>query len=141
MCVLLVLAVVFLISFIWRELNIEYPVVNFSIMRHRSFSIGMFTSFMLGFAMYVSVFVFPVFCQNILGFSALQTGELLFPGGIATICMMPLVGMMLKKGVPAQFMSTIGMLLFFGFSFLMASSNLQSGTENFFWPLIIRGIG
>jgi MFS transporter, DHA2 family, multidrug resistance protein len=38
-------------------------------------------------------------------------------------------------------MSTIGMILFFVFSYLMANSNLQSGTENFFWPLIVRGIG
>jgi DHA2 family multidrug resistance protein len=138
---LAVAGVVFLFAFILRELNIDNPVVNFKIMRHRSFSIGMFTSFMLGFAMYVSVFVFPIFCQNLLGFSALQTGELLFPGGIATICMMPFVGTMLKKGFPAQILSTAGMLLFFAFSYLMANSNLLSGTGNFFWPLIVRGIG
>ncbi|HTA84393.1 MAG TPA: DHA2 family efflux MFS transporter permease subunit [Bacteroidia bacterium] len=140
-CVLGVMAALFLMLFIWRELNVEYPIVNFKIMRHRSFTIGMFTSFMLGFAMYVSVFVFPVFCQSLLGFTALQTGEILFPGGIATILMMPFIGTMLKKGVPAQFLSTGGMLLFFVFSYLMANSNLQSGTGNFFWPLIIRGIG
>jgi len=134
-------SVIFFIAFVWRELSIEYPVVNFKIMRHRSFTIGMFTSFMLGFAMYVSVFVFPVFCQSLLGFTALQTGEILFPGGIATICMMPFVGTMLKRGIPAQIMSTLGMILFFVFSYLMASSTLQSGTENFFWPLIVRGIG
>ncbi|HXB12399.1 MAG TPA: DHA2 family efflux MFS transporter permease subunit [Bacteroidia bacterium] len=138
---LMITAIVFVALFVLREVGIENPVVNFKIMRHRSFSIGMFTSFMLGFAMYVSVFVFPIYCQSLLGFSALQTGELLFPGGIATICMMPFVGTMLKKGVPAQFMSTIGMMLFFVFSYLMANSNLLSGTENFFWPLIIRGIG
>jgi len=139
--VLAAAAFFFLLSFIWRELNVEYPIVNFGIMKHRSFSIGMLTSFMLGFAMYVSVFVFPVFCQNILGFSALQTGELLFPGGIATICMMPLVGTLLKRGVPAQFLSTAGMIGFFIFSYMMASSNVFSGTENFFWPLIVRGLG
>ena len=138
---LVVTAVLGLFAFIVRELNVENPIVNFKIMRHRSFSIGMFTSFMLGFAMYVSVFVFPIFCQSLLGFSALQTGELLFPGGIATICMMPFVGTMLKKGFPAQILSTIGMMLFFVFSYLMANSNLLSGTNNFFWPLIIRGIG
>jgi DHA2 family multidrug resistance protein len=138
---LAVTGVLFLAGFIIREILVENPVVNFKIMRHRSFSIGMFTSFMLGFAMYVSVFVFPIFCQNLLGFSALQTGELLFPGGIATICMMPFVGTMLKKGFPAQILSTVGMMLFFVFSYLMANSNLLSGTGNFFWPLIIRGIG
>jgi DHA2 family multidrug resistance protein len=138
---LMVSSVVFLFAFILRELSVDNPVVNFKIMRHRSFSIGMFTSFMLGFAMYVSVFVFPVFCQSLLGFSALQTGELLFPGGIATICMMPFVGTALKRGLPAQILSTAGMILFFVFSYLMANSNLQSGTSNFFWPLIVRGVG
>jgi len=138
---LAVTGAIFLAAFIIREITVDNPVVNFKIMRHRSFSIGMFTSFMLGFAMYVSVFVFPIFCQNLLGFSALQTGELLFPGGIATICMMPFVGTMLKKGFPAQILSTVGMLFFFIFSYLMANSNLLSGTGNFFWPLIVRGVG
>lgn len=138
---LAICAIVFLFTFIVRETSVDNPVVNFKIMRHRSFTIGMFTSFMLGFAMYVSVFVFPIFCQSLLGFSALQTGELLFPGGIATICMMPFVGTALKRGIPAQLLSTGGMILFFLFSYLMANSNLQSGTSNFFWPLIVRGIG
>lgn len=130
-----------LVAFIMREMSVENPVVNFKIMRHSSFTIGMFTSFMLGFAMYVSVFVFPIFCQNLLGFSALQTGEILFPGGIATICMMPFIGTALKRGIPAQILSTGGMILFFIFSYMMANSNLLSGTSDFFWPLIVRGIG
>lgn len=138
---LTVLGVFSLAAFILREMSVENPVVNFKIMRHSSFTIGMFTSFMLGFAMYVSVFVFPIFCQNLLGFSALQTGELLFPGGIATICMMPFVGTALKRGIPAQILSTVGMTLFFVFSYMMANSNLLSGTNDFFWPLIVRGIG
>ncbi|MEO6883349.1 MAG: DHA2 family efflux MFS transporter permease subunit [Bacteroidia bacterium] len=139
--VLSVAAIVFGLFFIWRELSIEYPVVNFKILKHRSFSIGMATSFVLGFAMYGSVFVFPIFCQNLLGFSAQQTGELLFPGGVATICMMPFVGIMLKRGVPAQILSTFGMALFFWFSYLMGSSTVESGPTDFFWPLIVRGLG
>jgi DHA2 family multidrug resistance protein len=101
----------------------------------------MFTSFVLGFGLYGSVFVFPVFCQNLLGFSALQTGELLFPGGLCTIVMMPFIGIMLKKGVPAQFMATGGMILFFVFCWMLSNSTLQSGTGDFFLPLMIRGVG
>src|SRR5690606_20444270 len=100
--VLTVTAVIGTLLFIWRELSTDHPIVNFSIMRHRSFSIGMFTSFVLGFGLYSSVFVFPIFVQNLLGFSAQQSGEILFPGGLATICMMPFVGKMLQKGFPAQ---------------------------------------
>jgi len=130
-----------LLLFIWRELSTNHPIVNFKIMRHRSFSIGMVTSFILGFGLYGSVFVFPVFAQNLLGFTPLQTGELFIAGGICTIVMMPFIGIMLKKGVPAQFMATGGMALFFVFCFMLSKSTLASGTDDFFWPLVIRGIG
>lgn len=138
---LAVASVLGLLLFIWREMTTDHPIVNFKIMRHRSFSVGMFTSFVLGFGLYGSVFVFPIFCQNLLGFSALQTGELLFPGGLCTIVMMPFIGIMLKKNIPAQFMATIGMFLFFVFCAMLSNSTLQSGTNDFFLPLMIRGVG
>ncbi|QMU30373.1 DHA2 family efflux MFS transporter permease subunit [Adhaeribacter radiodurans] len=129
------------ILFIWREKSTKHPIVNFKIMRHRSFSVGMFTSFVLGLGLYGSMFVFPVFCQTLLGFTAQQTGELLLPGGLFTIVMMPFVGKMLQRGVPAQFMATVGMFLFFVFSQMLIKSTLVSGTHDFFWPLAIRGVG
>lgn len=130
-----------LLLFIWRELSTDHPIVNFKIMKHRSFSIGMVTSFILGFGLYGSVFVFPIFCQSLLGFSPLQTGKLMFPGGLFTIMMMPFIGIFLKKGIPAQFMATIGMFLFFVFCDMLSKSTLSSGTDQFFYPLVIRGIG
>ncbi|HEV2478911.1 MAG TPA: DHA2 family efflux MFS transporter permease subunit [Puia sp.] len=129
------------IVFVWRELSTDHPVVNFRILRNRSFAVGILTSFVLGFALYGSVFIFPVFCQNLLGFSAQQTGELLFPGGMATICMMPFVGTMLKRGVPGQILATGGFFLFFVFTWMLSNSTLESGISDFFWPLIVRGVG
>src|ERR1700754_1863329 len=129
------------VCFVWREVSIDFPVVNFKILRHRSFAIGIFTSYALGVALYGSTFIFPVFCQNILGFTAKQTGLILLPGGCATILCMPFVGNMLKKGIPAQFLSAGGFILFFIFCWMLSSSTLESGTGDFFWPLIIRGIG
>jgi len=134
-------AIVAAIVFIWRELSTDHPVVNFRILKNRSFAIGIVTSFVLGFALYGSVFIFPVFCQNLLGFDAEQTGLILFPGGLATIMMMPWVGRMLKRGVPAQLMSAGGFILFFVFTWMLSNSTLESGTGDFFWPLIVRGIG
>jgi DHA2 family multidrug resistance protein len=139
--VLTVTTIVAAVCFLWRELSIDYPVVNFRILKNRSFAVGIVTTFVLGFALYGSVFVFPVFCQNLLGFTAQQTGELLFPGGLATICMMPFVGMMLKRGVPGQFMATVGFFLFFVFCSMLSNATLDSGTSDFFLPLIVRGVG
>lgn len=139
--VLTATAVLGLLIFIWRELSTDHPIVNFGIMRHRSFSVGMFTSFMLGFGLYGSVFVFPIFCQNLLGFTAQQTGELLFPGGLCTIIMMPFIGKMLNRGVPAQFMATAGMFLFFVFTTMLSHSTLSTGEGDVLVPLLIRGVG
>lgn len=108
--VLTVTAVFGLLLFIWRELSTDYPIVNFKIMHNRSFAIGMFTSFILGLGLYGSNFVFPNFCQSLLGFSSEQSGLLLLPGGLFTIAMMPFVGRMLNKGLPAQFMATAGLI-------------------------------
>ena len=139
--VLTVTAILGTLCFIWREMSIDYPIVNFGIMRHRSFAVGMFTSFVLGFGLYGSVFVFPVFCQNLLGFTAQQTGELLFPGGLCTIVMMPFIGKMLNRGIPAQFMATAGMFLFFVFTTMLSNSTLATGQADVLIPLLIRGVG
>jgi MFS transporter, DHA2 family, multidrug resistance protein len=127
--------------FIWREYTTDHPVVDFKILRYRSFSIGMITSFILGLGLYGSVFVFPILCQNILGFTAEQTGLILFPGGVATIIMMPWIGQMLKRNVPAQLLATVGFFVFFMFCMQMVHYTTNAaGTQDFFWPLIIRGI-
>src|SRR5258708_39682323 len=116
---LTVTTIVAAIGFVWREISIDYPIVNFNILRHRSFAIRIFTSFPLGVALYGSTFIFPIFCQNLLCFTADQTCLILLPGVIATIVMMPFVGNMLKKGIPAQFLSAAGFILFFLFCLML----------------------
>jgi DHA2 family multidrug resistance protein len=139
--VLSFVAVVGLLSFIWQELTIPTPVVDLRIMKSRAFAVGIFTTFILGFGLFGSVFIFPVFAQNLLGFTAQQTGELLIPGGLATIFMMPMVGQFLKRGFPAQIMAVFGFILFFVFTEMLRRSSLSSGWGDFVWPLVVRGIG
>lgn len=139
--VLTITAILGLVLFVWHELTTEHPVVNLRILKNRELSIGMFTTFILGFGLFGSVFVFPIFCQNILGFTAQQTGELLIPGGLATIFMMPMVGKLLQRKFPPQIMATGGFIMFFIFTMLLSRSTLSSGESDFYLPLIIRGIG
>ena len=48
---------------------------------------------------------------------------------------------MLNNGLPAQFMATAGLVLFYIFSEMLCNSTLTVGTGDFFWPLAIRGVG
>ena len=95
--VLAFIAAVGIVLFIWRELSVDNAVVDLRILRDRDLALGLVTQFVLGVGLYASVFIFPIFVQNLLGFSSLQTGLLLFPGGIATVIMMPVVGLLLKN--------------------------------------------
>jgi DHA2 family multidrug resistance protein len=139
--VLSLTAVIALLVFVWRELSIDYPVVDFRIMKDRSFSFGLIFSFILGFGLFASVFVFPILCQNLLGFTAQQTGQLMIPSGLVTILVMPMVGNLLRKNFPPQIMAVVGFAIFFLFTQMLSHSTLVSGESDFFWPLLMRGIG
>jgi DHA2 family multidrug resistance protein len=139
--VLAVTAAIGLVGFVWRELAAEHPVVNLRVLKDRSLAVGTLFTFILGFGLYSSVFIFPVFIQNLLGFTAMQTGLILLPGGLATAVMMPVVGKALQRGFPAQLMNALGFVSFFVFTHMLSKSTLESGRADFFWPLIFRGIG
>jgi len=140
--VLAIVAAAGIVAFIWRELVVEHPVVDLRVFRDRSLAVGTVFTFILGFGLYSSVFIFPVFAQNLLGFTAMQTGLILLPGGIATAFMMPIVGKILQKRlIPPQVMNAIGFVSFFLFTYLLSRSTLDSGRADFFWPLIFRGVG
>ncbi|WP_171739663.1 DHA2 family efflux MFS transporter permease subunit [Spirosoma taeanense] len=135
-------AAVGLIGFIWRELAVKLPILDLSLLRRRRFAVGTLFNFILGFGLFASVFIIPVFCQTILGFTASQTGLLLMPGSIMTGMMMPVVGGLLRKNyISPVWYAAIGFLLFFGFSYDLSAISLSAGPDYFFWPLIIRGIG
>ena len=139
--ILALVAVTGLTLFIWRELASSNPVVDLHVLKDRSLAVGTFFTFVMGFGLYASVFIFPVFVQNLLGFTAMQTGLILLPGSLATAVMMPVVGKLLQKGVPPQLMNALGFVCFFGFTLLLSHSTLASGRGDFFWPLVLRGVG
>ena len=129
------------IIFIWRMLVKQDAIVNLRLFNNRSFATGTLFNFILGFGLYGTTLVIPIFCQGLLGFTAMQTGLIMLPGSLATAVMMPIVGILLKRNLvhPAVY-AGLGLILFFLFSFNMSGLNTQVGEFDFFWPLIIRGL-
>lgn len=130
------------ICFIWRELVAAHPIVELRVLKNGNLRIGTALSFILGFGLYGSTFIIPLYTQTILGWTALQAGELMIPSAITTAFFMPFVGRMLTKGIPAQLLVALGMLLFaiysiWGFYIITPDTS----ADNFFWLLIVRGVG
>jgi DHA2 family multidrug resistance protein len=136
-----VISVLGIIAFVWRELTAEHPVVDLKVLRHRNLAVGSSFGFILGLGIYSSVFIFPLYLENLLGYSALQTGLLLIPSAATAAIMMPIVSFLLRRGAPARLIATFGFIMFFVFSWIMSGQSLHSGATDFYLPLVIRGIG
>ncbi len=128
--------------FIWRELVYRQPVVVLRVLKNRNLFIGCILSFILGFGLFGSTFIIPLYTQTILGWTAFQAGMLMIPSTLFIAVMMPFVGKMMERGVSFRILISCGMLIFFIYS-LMAYKILtpNTGGDAFFWILIVRGLG
>jgi DHA2 family multidrug resistance protein len=137
-----IVSVVGLLLFVWRELTYKHPIVNLSVLKDGNLRIGIVMCFILGFGLYGSTLIIPIYTQSILGWTATDAGLLLIPGSITTAFMMPIVGNLIQKGVPQGYMVGIGFLIFFFFTFWMFKvMTPDTSVDNMYWALILRGIG
>ncbi|MDN3596629.1 MDR family MFS transporter [Zunongwangia endophytica] len=137
-----VMAVFGLILFIWRELTYEHPIVNLRVLRDTNLSIGTVLTFILGFGLFGSTFIIPIYTQSILGWTATDAGLLLIPSSITTGLMMPIIGKLLERGVPQKILAAAGFGVFFLYSLWMyLLMTPDTGSEHMFWPLVVRGVG
>lgn len=136
------IAITGIVSFIWRQLTIQNPIVDLRVMKKGNVGIGVVMSFILGFVLFGTVFVIPIYVQRFLGFTASQSGALFTPGALLTGMCMPFIGRALQKGAPPKILIAGGFLLTALYVF-MCSAVLTANTsaDDFFWPLIVRGLG
>ncbi len=138
---LAVIAGIMLPAFVIRELLVKQPIVRFRLLRYRSFASGVGLVTVLGFALYGSLVLLPLFMQTLLGWTAATAGIWTSPRGIGTALCMPLVGYLLGKNWDARRMLVFGFVVtsaaFFGYSHM----SLESGTWDILLCQINQGMG
>ncbi|MDQ6813486.1 MAG: DHA2 family efflux MFS transporter permease subunit, partial [Bacteroidota bacterium] len=72
-----VLAVFGFFFFIWRELTYRNPIVELRVLKNGNLRVGTILSFILGFGLYGSTFIVPLYTQSTLGWTATQSGMLM----------------------------------------------------------------
>jgi DHA2 family multidrug resistance protein len=139
--VLCAVALVCLTAFVLRELTARDPIVHFSLLRSRTFATGIALATVMGFVLYGSLVLLPLFMQTLLGWTATTAGIWNSPRGVGTALCMPVVGYLLGKGWDARrlliFAFALAGLCFFGY----ARMTLDSGTWDIFWIQIVQGFG
>ena len=135
-----VIAVVALVSAVLYELRKTRPIVDFRLMKDRTFAVSILMLFVLGFVLYGSLALLPIFLQTLLGYTALLSGWVLSPGGLAVMCMMPVVAMLLKK-VDTRWLIGIGFFTCGLGLIQMAGFNLQVDFRTAMWSRVVQSLG
>jgi DHA2 family multidrug resistance protein len=128
--------------FIWREMVYKYPIVELKVLKNGNLRMGVILSFIQGFGLFGSTFIIPLYTQTILGWDATQSGLLMIPSTLMVAFMMPIVGQMIQRGVSQKYLIAVGMCVFFIYSlFTYKIMTPQTSADDFFWPLMVRGVG
>jgi MFS transporter, DHA2 family, multidrug resistance protein len=135
-----VVAAVALATFIWWELRVERPAVDLSVLRNASFTTGTFIGGILGVSLYASMFLLPLFMQELLGYPATKSGLVLMPRSLVMLVFMPVVGALYNRVGPKPMIGSG--LLIAGFAPIMMSHfTLDTGGMALFWPQVVQGLG
>jgi len=137
---LAITSAVSLITFIWHELRTEHPVVDLRILKSRQLAVGVVFGLVLGVCLYATIFVLPVYLQNVRNFTANQTGLVILPGALASAFTMAFMGRLQGK-FDARLSIAAGVAIFALSMWKHAHFTTESGMSDFFWPLIFRGVG
>jgi len=133
-----ILAVVALTAFIIRELKATDPVVQLRVFKKRTYAAGVFLMTVLGFVLYGSLLLVPIFLQTLLGYPALSAGIAMAPRGLGSFLMMPVVGTVLNRFDPRKVLA-IGLTVAAWSLYSLSRLSLDAGYWDIFWPQFIQG--
>ncbi len=143
---LAVISAVSLVTLVWWQLSRRNPapVVDFRVLRNRTLSTTLFLFVVLGFGIYGGTYLFPLLAQTVLGFTSMQTGLALLPGGIATGVSILVCGAILNR---PKALFDVRWIIVFGTVVTMVSMwqlghlSSESGAADTTAALLLRGLG
>lgn len=95
-----VISVTALIALIIWEMRAKDPVLELRLLKDRNFAISTFMMYVLGVVMYGTTVLLPIMLQTLMGYTAMQSGLALLPGGLVLLGFLPFVGWLLGRFDP-----------------------------------------
>lgn len=115
----LIIGTLALLWFILRQLKLEEPILEFRVFKYNVFTITTVLGMVVFIAMIGAAVVLPLMMQNMLGFTALESGLALLPGALLMGIMSPITGRLFDK-FGAKWLSIIGLAILVITTFMFA---------------------
>jgi EmrB/QacA subfamily drug resistance transporter len=138
--IFLSIASVCLIAFVIIELTIERPMLDLSLLKNFTFTITLLISSTTMVILMGSLFLLPVFLENVSGLSPIQTGLLLLPQAVVSGVMMPIAGALFDK-IGAKPLAVIGMIITAYALYLTRQLDVTTSFSTLVGWLMLRALG
>jgi DHA2 family multidrug resistance protein len=133
-------ASVSLVAFIIRELTAKAPAVNLALFKDPVFLSGTLVGAIMFAMLLGNMFLLPVFMQELLGFTATQSGIALMPRVAVMFVFTPLVGRLYNVIDPRLIIAT-GIVFFSIGAYEMSHFTLQTTSSGIYTAIMIQGVG
>lgn len=121
----LIVGITSLLLFVWRQLKIESPILEFKVLRSGIFTLTTVLG-TIAFSMMMAIeTILPIYTQNMRGISAFHSGLMLLPGAVAMAIMSPIAGMIFDK-IGSKLLAFVGLALLTITTFVFSSLNLNT---------------
>jgi DHA2 family multidrug resistance protein len=137
---LAIVAAIALPLFVMIELIVKSPLLNLRLLLRRNFGLGTAANFLLGVALYGSVFILPLYLSQTQGYNAQQIGEVLAWTGLPQLLLIPLVPRLMKR-LDARLLVGLGFVLFAFSAFQTTHLDTDFSGPQFLVPNVIRAVG
>jgi DHA2 family multidrug resistance protein len=109
-------------------------------LRNFSFSLGNIIIFFVFVNLFGSIVLLPMYLQSLMGYTSTLAGLVLAPGGVATLVVMPIVGLLITR-INSKGIVIAGIVVTAYSTYLMSEFNRLADFNTVVWPRIIMGIG
>lgn len=96
--------------FIYQQTHTKLPMLNFSVFKHRIFTLSSITNFVVIMGLYGGMILLPLYIQNVRGVSPMTSGMVLLPGAIIMAIMSPITGALYDR-IGARYLSFTGLII------------------------------
>jgi EmrB/QacA subfamily drug resistance transporter len=135
---LFIIAGISLVLFVLIELWVHDPLVDLRLYRKANYCTASLVGVLLGFAMFGSSLLLPLFLEDFLEYTALQAAFVMLPGVVLTGGFSPLAGKLCDRFNPRLFL-VLGFLMAAASTYWFAWMNGQTEERTLVWALIVRG--
>nr|WP_145407819.1 DHA2 family efflux MFS transporter permease subunit [Paenibacillus xylanexedens] len=96
----LLVGLVSLVLFFWRQLKLEKPLLNVRVFRYPMFSLDLLLVMLTMMTMFAMMLILPIYMQGAILLSAVATGLTMLPGGLINGAISPVMGRLFDKWRP-----------------------------------------